>query len=219
MITDIDLTNSEYDLQKAKAEAYASERSYENMLRSFNAYIGTSIDVQYGEIKFDEVYDEKRLKDINYYLERAQIYRFDFTSIKKQLSLLEKKKTIMDNYPLSLNTVDARKDYENNLAEIDKSEKKLDVKKLDLEMEIKDSYIETVSAKKDVINMKKVLDIQRSSLQKTKKMYDMGMVSKTVMDQAQLGYDELESNYNAVLFDYNTKLMKLEFQSGTGLAF
>ena len=219
MITDIDLAGSEYDLLKAKAESDAAKRSYENMLRSLNSYLGTSLNVQYSDITYDEIYDAKRLKDLDYYLERAQVNRFDFASISKQLVLMEKKKSIMDKYPLSLNTVDARKDYNNNLAEIEKAKQQLEIKKLDLEMEIKDSYIEASSAGKNVINMKKILDIQKSSLEKTKRMYDMGMVSKTVIDKAQLGYDEFENNYNAVLFDYNTKLMKLEFQSGTGLAF
>ncbi len=219
MITDIDLAGSEYDLLKAKAESDAAKRSYENMLRSLNSYLGTSLNVQYSDITYDEIYDAKRLKDLDYYLERAQVNRFDFASISKQLVLMEKKKSIMDKYPLSLNTVDARKDYNNNLAEIEKAKQQLEIKKLDLEMEIKDSYIEASSAGKNVINMKKILDIQKSSLEKTKRMYDMGMVSKTVIDKAQLGYDEFENNYNAVLFDYNTKLMKLEFQSRTGLAF
>lgn len=219
MITDIDLAGSEYDLHKAKAEADAAKRSYENILRSFNAYIGTSLNDQYSDIVYDEVYDAKRLKELDYYLERAQASRYDFISISKQLLLMEKKKSIMDKYPLSLNTIDARKDYNSNLVEIDKVKQQLEVKKLDLEMEIKDSYIEASSAGKNVVNMKKILDMQKSSLDKTKKMYDMGMVSRTVMDQAQLGYDEFEINYNAILFDYNTKLMKLEYQSGTGLAF
>jgi outer membrane protein TolC len=219
MITDIDLAGSEFDLLKAKAEADASKRNYENMLRSFNAFLGTPLDRQYSDIVFDETYDSKRLKELDYYLERAQKTRYDFVSISKQVSLMEKKKNIMDRYPLSLNTVSARKDYDNNIADIEKAKQQLEVKKLDLEMEITDSYIEVSSAGKNVVSMKKILDLQKSSLEKTKRMYELGMVSKTVMEQVQLGYDEFEINYNAVLFDYNTKLMKLEFQSGTGLAF
>jgi uncharacterized protein (UPF0335 family) len=219
LISDIELAASEYDFMKAKTEAEAAKRNYENMLRSFNAYIGMKPETVYGSVAYDEQYSSGRLKQCDDYVNAAKKNRLDIVGLEKQILLLSKKKAIMDEFPLSLNTVVARKDYNSTIADMELLTLKLESMYLNIEREIKEVYVEVSAADKNIVNMKKMLDLQKSSLEKTEKRYLLGLISKNIMDQAQIRYDEFESSYKSALFDYNTKLMRLEFEASIGLAF
>lgn len=216
MITDIDLSETEYSLLEAKMAVDASERNYENMLRSFNSYIGVAPETEYKSIIYDEQYDATRLKPCEEYVNKASAIRLDIVGIEKQLSLLKSQKIIMDRYPKMLSIPTVREDYDDILLQIDIMSLDLESVKLDTAKEIEEAYVEVDGAKKNVVNMKSMLDIQKSSLDNMEKRYQSGMISKNMLDQAQISYDEMENNYKALLFDYNTKLMKLEYASGIG---
>lgn len=219
MISDIDKAESDYNLLKAQKDADAAQRSYDNMLRSFNSFLGISLDTKYDEIVYEEQYNPSVLKPLNYYVDKGVASRLDVIGANKQLALLEKKKEIMDRFPLSLNTVSARKDYDNLPRDIESQQLKLDKAKLDVEKEIKDAYVEVSIAGKNVENMKKTLDLQKKTLESTKKKFQAGFLPKTMLDQLQIGVEELENGYKAMIFDYNTKLMKLENAAGLGPAY
>lgn len=216
MISDIDLTEAEYDFLEAKMAVDASERNYENMLRSFNSYIGVSPETEYNSILYDEQFDESRLKPCEEYVKKALAIRLDISGKEKQLSLLRRQKAIMDRYPKMLSIPTVREDYDDILLQIDILILDLESVKFNIAKEIEEAYVEVDGAKKNVVNMKSMLDIQKSSLDNMEKRYQSGMISKNMLDQAQISYDEMENNYKALLFDYNTKLMKLEYASGIG---
>lgn len=217
MITDLDLLESEYDLMKARAEMDAANRNRENVLRNFNLLLCQDIRTDYDDIRPENQYYTS-LKDYDYYLERALVYRAEIKQAERQLALLEQKKKIMDRFPLSMNTVSVRKDYNNLLLDIEIQKARLEQAKLDIEVEVKEAYIEAAAAVKNTENMKKLLDLQKSNIEKMRKMYDKGLVSKTVLDQAEILYLEFCVSYDMTLFDCNTKLMKLVYVSGIGMA-
>lgn len=216
LISDVDFSASEHNLLKAKMAVDASERNYENMLRSFNSYIGVALDTKYNRIIYDEQFNEARLKPCEEYVKNALGIRLEITGVEKQLSLLERQKNIMDMYPKMLSIPTIREDYDDILLQIDILSLDLESARLNTAKEIEEAYVEVDGAKKNVINMKNMLDIQRNSLDNIEKRYQSGMVSKNMLDQAQISYDEMENNYEALLFDYNTKLMKLEYAAGVG---
>lgn len=216
MITDLDLLESEYDLMKARAEMDAANRNRENVLRNFNLLLCQDIRTDYDDIRPENQYYTS-LKDYDYYLERALVYRAEIKQAEKQLELLEIKKDIMERFPMSMNTVSIRKDYNNLLLDIEIQKAKIEQAKLDVEVGLKEAYMEASAAVKNTENMKKLLDIQKSNIEKMRKMYDKGLVSKTVLDQAEISYLEFCVSYDMTLFDCNTKLLKLAYVSGTGM--
>lgn len=216
MITDLDLLESEYDLMKARAEMDAANRNRENVLRNFNLLLCQDIRTDYDDIRPENQYYTS-LKDYDYYLERALVYRAEIKQAEKQLELLEIKKDIMERFPMSMNTINIRKDYNNLLLDIEIQKAKIEQAKLDVEVGLKEAYMEASAAVKNTENMKKLLDIQKSNIEKMRKMYDKGLVSKTVLDQAEISYLEFCVSYDMTLFDCNTKLLKLAYVSGTGM--
>jgi predicted DNA-binding transcriptional regulator len=217
MITEIEALESEYALEKARAELAAARRNRENMLRSFNHFLCRDIHTDYDDIRLEsQLYTIFR--DYDYYLGRALVNRAEIKQAEKQLALLEQKKRIMDRFPLSMNTVSVRKDYNNLLLDIEIQEARLEQAKLDIEVEVKEAYIEAAAAVKNTENMKKLLDLQKSNIDKIRRLYEKGLVSKTVLDQSEIGYLEFCSSYDLTLFDCNTKLMKLVYVSGIGMA-
>lgn len=217
MITEIEALESEYALEKARAELAAARRNRENMLRSFNHFLCRDIHTDYDDIRLEsQLYTIFR--DYDYYLGRALVNRAEIKQAEKQLELLEQKKRIMDRFPLSMNTVSVRKDYNNLLLDMEIQEARLEQAKLDIEVEVKEAYIEAAAAVKNTENMKKLLDLQKSNIDKIRRLYEKGLVSKTVLDQSEIGYLEFCSSYDLTLFDCNTKLMKLVYVSGIGMA-
>jgi len=219
MISKTDLEESEYNLLAAKAASDSSKRNLENAMRNFNNYVGIDPDIVFEKIVLNEKYEEKRLRNLDYYLERAVTQRHDVILKKKQLALLELKKDIMERFPMNMNVVSIREEYEDLMNEIGELQTRIEIERLNIEKDLKEAYLQTIDTGRKVMEMKKKMDLQRNSLEKTYEMYEKGLIPKTTVDQMQLGYEELELSYLSILFDYNTKLMRLENAAGLGPAY
>ena len=219
MISKTDLEESEYNLLAAKAASDSSKRNLENAMRNFNNYVGIDPDTVFEKIVLNEKYEEKRLRNLDYYLERAVTQRHDVILKKKQLALLELKKNIMERFPMNMNVVSIREEYEDLMNEIGELQTRIEIERLNIEKDLKEAYLQTIDTGRKVMEMKKKMDLQRNSLEKTYEMYEKGLIPKTTVDQMQLGYEELELSYLSILFDYNTKLMRLENAAGLGPAY
>lgn len=219
MITSIELSQSEYDSLKAKAAYDAAKRNYENILRSLNSFIGVKLDTAYDQIIYEEIFDETKLKDFDYYTEKALSYRLEVVSALRQISLMEQRKGIYEKYPYTIKLPENKKDYEAMLLELEKQKLMLEKEKIEIEKEIKEAYIEVSVSESNITGLKKVLDLQKNNLENMKSKYEKGLIPKTLLDQIQIGYDETDNGYKAALFDHNTKLMKLEYAAGIGPAY
>lgn len=219
MISKTDLEESEYNLLAAKAASDSSKRNLENAMRNFNNYVGIDPDTVFEKIVLNEKYEEKRIRNLDYYLERAVTQRHDVILKKKQLALLELKKDIMERFPMNMNVVSIREEYEDLMNEIGELQTRIEIERLNIEKDLKEAYLQTIDTGRKVMEMKKMMDLQRNSLEKTYEMYEKGLIPKTTVDQMQLGYEELELSYLSILFDYNTKLMRLENAAGLGPAY
>lgn len=219
LISDLEYAEAEYNLSVAESALVASQRNYENMLRSFNTYIGLEPNTAYDEVIFDEEYNDTRLKEPDYYVKRAFETRLDIFSAEKMLSLDEHKKAIFDRFPYSMNTESVKRDYEDLVLDIETRQMQLESLKLEVEKGIRSAYVEVVAAGKNVVSMKKKLELQADSLKNTNELYKAGLISKNVLDQAEISYIVFENSYRSVLFDYNTRQIKLEYASGLGPAY
>lgn len=219
LISELELAQADYNFTKAKKSYEASVRNVENMLRNYNSYIGLDIDTDYDEILFNEKYNDTRLKQQDYYVNRALDSRLDITSAKKQLSLMEKRKDIIDRYPSSLGMMHVRQEYDLLITDIESQKLQLEATKMKVEKEIKSAYVDVTTAEKNVTRLGKMLELQNNNFENVTEYYRKGLVSKNTLDQTRINYIELENNYKAVLFDYNTRLMKLEYASDIGPAY
>lgn len=219
MISSLDLEESGYNLLKAQKEADASKRGLENITRSFNSFIGVDIKTAQDEMLFDEKYDATRLKSLDYYLQKALSGRLEIVNAEKQLALSEKKKEIIEVDRTNLNYTDVRKDYDSLVDSIASQKLKLERTRLDVEQGMKNAYVDVVKAGNSLKSLSKTLELQNRNSESIKLRYKQGYISKNILDQAEISLDQMKMGYNTSLFDYNTKLMKLENSAGIGPAY
>jgi len=219
MITDLELEESLYDLLSSELALQAAERNMQNILQSFNSFIGEDLDIQYRNIIFNEKFDEKRLKDLDYYINKALNERLEIVSVQRQLHLLRLKKEIMERFPNNLSATDIKKSYEQLIDDIEDEQIKLEQTLIEVEKNINEAFLDVTAAQKSLISLSKMLDIQRNNLKKVRQRYEAGLISKVMLDQVQLSFEELENNYKVALYDYNTRLLRLENAAGIGPAY
>jgi len=219
IITALELEESEYSVLSAKMAVKAAERNLENVLRSLNAFIGEDINEKYDSIIYNEKYDASRLKSLDFYVGKALETRMEVVSVKRQIELMELNKDIMERNPYSLYASDVKKTYEKLIEDIDYEKIKLEQALIEVEKNINDAYLDVVDTQKNLTSIEKKLKIQKSNLKKVKLRYEAGLISRFIYDQEQLNLEEYENSYKAALFDYNTRLMKLEFAAGIGPAY
>jgi outer membrane protein TolC len=219
LINDIDMEEAEYNLFKAQTEYNAALASLENTYRTYNAFAGIEITRKYGDISFTELYSPGRLKKLDDYIGSALKQRLEIVSTERQLAIAEQKKSILEKNQVHQIYTDVAKDYANLLLDMESLKIKHEEARLEVEKDIRNAYAEVISSGKNVENMNNTLKLQKKNLEKMRKRYDTGLISKNVLDQAELGYTEVELGYRMTLLDYNTKVIRLQSAASVGPAY
>lgn len=219
MITVLDFEEAEYNLLKAEKDLKAAERQKEAASMSLNNFIGSEFGTVYDEVIFSESYEASTLKAADYYIQQALTKRLELISLQREIPLLEREKGIREMNTVNERYPDARQPYEDLLNELDSKKLQLETSKLSIEDEIKEVYVDVVTSGKSVENLQKTLKLQESNLESTKKRYELGLISLNTYKQAQLSLTGAENSYKAAVYDYNTKVMRLENASGLGPAY
>lgn len=216
MITELDLEVSSYNLLRAKQDVVNAQRSYENTVRSFNQFVGVSSKTGYTGIVYEEKLARPELKPVEDYIEKALENRFDIVSIRKQLALKEHDKKLTDTGFTHKSTTTGQDTYERLLNDIEQLNVDLEGTKLSITDEIKNAYVDVVSAGKGLDSMYNTVKLQRSNYEKMQARYKAGMISKNVLSQTELGLIQAENGYKALLFNYNTKITRFNNATGIG---
>jgi len=219
LITKQDLEESEYELLKAEKGLDEVNRNRENMVRSLNSLLGVEISTEYDMVKFDELKRDINLKPLEYYIENALKERIEIKNIEEEIRLKELKQGIIAESKLYGKRYDINDQYEDLELEIETLNIKMEKTKFDIENELKKAYIEIKNALNDLESTSETIEKQNRSLDKLKTQYEKGFVSKIILDEMQIGIEELENSKNLVIYDYNTKIMKLEEAAGIGPAY
>ena len=85
-----------------------------------------------------------------------------------------------------MNTVSIRNEYSNLLMDIEIQKARLEQARLDVEVQLKEAYTEASAAVRNTENMKKLLEIQESNINKMRQMYEKGLISKTMLTRRDL---------------------------------
>lgn len=219
LITKQDLDESEYQLLKAEKSVDEANRNRENMVRSLNSMLGVEISTVYDKVKFDELSRDISLKPLEVYIEKALTERLEIKNIEEEIRLKELKKGIFTESRLFGKSYDLEEQYEDLELELETLKVKLEKTKFDIENEIKKAYIEI---KEDLYNLEsttETIKMQKRTLDKLKTQYESGFIAKILLDEMEIGIDELENAKELVIYGYNTKIMKLEEAAGLGPAY
>ncbi len=216
IITELDLEESDYNLLKAQKAKDASQRNYENAVRTFNQFAGLPSSTQYTQITYGESLKNTNWKPVDEYVEIALKSRFDVVDVQKQIALKELDKKLTEaGTAYKMNTTD-QDTYASLLTEIENLKLDLEEQKLIVANEVRNAYTDVIKAGKSLNNMGNTLKLQQSSHNKMKERYEAGMISRNTLTQSELGLQQVENSYNLMLFDYNTKIMKFNNATGIG---
>lgn len=216
LISALEMQESEYNLLKAKKDADIAGRNYENMARNFDQFVGLPAGMRFEEIISEEKPGRPELEPVDYYVEQTLSNRFDIKSIEKQIALKEKEKNIIESNHVYKISTTAQDEHKRLLIDLERLGLDLEGMRLSVALEIKNAYVDVVNTGKGVENIKKTLELQRSSFAKIQARYNAGQVSGNVLKQAEIGLMQVENAYMGALFNYNTKIMRFEYATGIG---
>jgi outer membrane protein TolC len=216
MITELDLEESNYNLLKAQKNIDIANRSYENAVRSFNQFVGLPSKTGFTNIVYEETLARPEFKSVEVYIKKALENRFDLTSIQKQIALREHDRKLTDTGTGNKVTTTGQNTYESLLNDIESLKVDLEGMKLSITDEIKNAYVDVVSAGKGLDSMNNTVKLQRRNFEKMQARYKAGMISKNVLSQTELGLIQTENGYKSMLFDYNTKVTRFNNATGIG---
>ena len=219
LITKQDLEESEYEQLKAEKAVDEAIRNRENMMRSLNSMLGVEISTVYETVKFDEFTRDLTFKPLEYYIENALNERLEIKNIEEEIRLKELKKGIFTSSRLFGKSYSLEDQYEDLVLEIEVLKVKLEKTKFDIENEIKKAYIEINEDLHNLESTTETIKMQKRTLDKLKTQYDGGFIAKIVLDEMEIGIDEIENAKELVIYSYNTKIMKLEEAAGLGPAY
>lgn len=219
LITKLDLEESEYELIKAEKSVDEAKRNRDNMTRSLNSMLGVDISTEYNTVEFNELKRDLSLKPLEYYIEKALAERLEIKSIEEELRLKGLKKEIFEKSKLFKKSYSLMEEYEDLNLEIEALEAKMEKAKYDIENEIKKAYIEIKNDLNNIESTTELIKMQKRTLDKLKTQYESGFIPKTVLDEMEIGIDELENMKELVIYGFNTKIMKLEEAAGLGPAY
>jgi hypothetical protein len=214
-----ELDESEFELLKAEKAVDEANRNRENMVRSLNSMLEVEISTVYETVKFDELSRELTFKPLEYYLEKALNERLEIKNIEEELRLKELKKSIFTGSRLFGKSYSLEEQYEDLELEIEVLKVKLEKAKYDIENEIKKAYIAINEDLHSLESTTETIKMQRRTLDKLKTQYERGFIPKILLDEMEIGIDELENAKELVIYSYNTKIMKLEEAAGLGPAY
>ncbi|HPU41456.1 MAG TPA: TolC family protein [Acetivibrio clariflavus] len=219
LITRQDLDESEYELLKAEKSVEEAKRNRENTVRSMNSILGADISTEYEEVIFDELKRNITLKPLEYYIEKALAERYEIKSIEEELRLKELKKGIIEKSKLFKKNYNIMEQYEDLELEIETLKVKMEKARFDIENDIKKAYIEIKNDLNTIESTTETIKMQKRNLDKMKQQYERGLIPKIVIDEMEIGIEELENTKEYLIYSYNTKIMKLEEASGLGPAY
>ena len=219
LISKLDFDEAEYQYIKAQKDLNALKRTRENMQRSFNSFIGVPLDTEYDNVLYEDMSVRNKIEPLEYYVESALEERLEISSIEAQMDLIKLSMEISERNRANEMYTDIRKSYESSARDLESLKAKLEKAKFDVENNIKTAYIEMKKESFNVQNMAKTLEMQKRSYEKIKKQYDQGLIPGIILEEMEIGLEELQSGFNLVVYNYNTKVMKLKEAAGLGPAY
>ncbi len=220
LISEIEMEEMEYNNFNLMKQIDSAKRLKENYCRNLNLLIGTDIDIVYDMILFKEEYKGLQLKNVDYYISKALKERFEIVNIEKQIDLTQREIGILESFPQLIKNDKYTIEQYNNL--IDKQSQlnlELEHIKNNIEQEIKKAYLDIKQSYSRLQNMRKSISIQKRKLEKLKKQYELGFVTGDALKAAESSINDLETQYDIEVFNFNTKLMKFNYAAGLGPAY
>lgn len=219
LISRLEFEESQYQFLKAQKDFESVQRDLENMRRNFNSFLGISIDTEYEEFLFYELKRNIRIQPLEHYIEKALENRLELIVLKGQIEMAELQISIYEKNRVNETYTKVGKEYNEALRQLEKLEIQLKQAKIDIENEIKSAYIEVKKEGYNLQNLNETLNVQTKNYQRMQSQYKQGLVAKLVVDEIELGLEELKNGLDLSMYIYNTKIMKLQEAAGLGPAF
>ncbi|AUG56610.1 MAG TPA: TolC family protein [Ruminiclostridium sp.] len=219
LISNIEFEESQYRFLKTQKDFENAQRDFENMRRNFNSFLGVPIDTEYDELLFEELKRDVKIQPLEYYLEKALENRLEIVVLEGQIEMAELQISIYEKNRVNETYTKVRKEYNEALRQLENLKIQLEQAKIDIESEIKSAYVEVKKEGYNLQSLNDTLNMQLKNYERLQGQFEQGFIAKLVMDEVEIGLEELRNGIDLVMYAYNTKIMKLEEAAGLGPAF
>ncbi|MCX7922127.1 MAG: TolC family protein [Clostridia bacterium] len=217
-INNIDIEESEYNLNQAQEDFDAAIREKENACRNINMLMGVEINTIYKSVEKTVTYSNKE-NSLKHYTDNALLKRLELLNLQREMDLNQLQIHILERTRAIEKYTDAIKEYKNLLINNRSLELKMEKSRMEIQKEIEDAYVILLLERAKVRSLKISLETQKKALDKMEIQYKNGYATKINLEQFNIGVQELKNAYSTALFNYNTKLMQLENAAGLGPAY
>jgi outer membrane protein TolC len=201
-----DYMESEYGLLQAALDLEKAQRKYDDSVRSYNNYIGRSLDTNI------ELSDVKMiiLSELDYGLIVDEAYK-NYSLVRKLTVEDEFQEKLMDfyeDYDFQRNTTAARtfRDAKHTI------EKNTHLKELyfdDIEVKVFKQLKSLEISKNQIAQLLNTIESQNIDYNQLKLQFEQGYLSKSTINEYEIVLVQLEQNLDLLIFDYNTKIYEL----------
>jgi outer membrane protein TolC len=219
LIIPYELEISELNYFKSLNELAISRKDYKILERNLNLLIGMPIETSYDEIKLSEKVCAFPSQTCGKYIESALEQRLEIVSLKREKEIKEREKGLYEERKIQERYDEAQDEYQSIIREIDLLDLKIRKAEVGIEKEITEAYIDI---EKEYLNLKtseENLDAARGRLNQLKIQQAQGYITGTIVEEFENNVRQLEYLHKAAIFNYNTKLVKLENAAGVGPAY
>ncbi|TYQ18061.1 UNVERIFIED_CONTAM: outer membrane efflux protein [Acetivibrio alkalicellulosi] len=219
LISQIEFEEAKYHILKAEKDSEGALRALENMKRTLNSFIGAPIDNCYEEFLYNDLRRNLRLQPLEYYIEKALEQRMEIKNKEKEIEIKKLEISILEKNRVHETFVRISKQYSDALRELELLNAQLQQAKLDIENEIKSAYIEIKKEGYNVQTMSDTLRMQIRNYERIQSQYNQGLIPKLIVEEVEIGIDELRNGVDFTIYNYNSKIMNLEEAAGLGPAY
>ncbi len=216
LISNIDLKESEYNLNKAKTELEVSKRNFTNMIRNFSSFLGVEVGEDFSKYIVKEDQNNIAITGIDTYIKYALEENADTKAIEKDIEVKKLSIDIDEREDSFNSSITRQKSYRDTQRVLEKLNVQLENKKYEVETNIKQAYIEVMKERDNIETLNKNISILETKLSKYTAQYEQGFLTKTIIDDVSIGLTELKNTLNVATFSYNTKVLKLYYAAGIG---
>jgi len=215
----LDFEEVGYNLKKAETELEIARRNKQNSSRLINQNIGLPVNEEYSVVVFNEKKKNSKMNTDGYYIDEAIINRFEVVDLERQIRLNELELSILEENLVYKINEQVEEEHKKLLLSIQELKFELEKNKLHVEIEIRNAYKEILNQQIDINSLSKVIKRGKDNLKLLNSRYELGITTYDVIEQAKIEIVKQECVYNALVFNYNTALTRLENASSIGPGF
>ncbi|MEN6316384.1 MAG: TolC family protein [Clostridiaceae bacterium] len=212
IVSKIDMTASDSDLQKQKLRISKMERNIDNLMMSLKQKTGITLTQRISLHSYYNGIIYKAPESYEFYLEKALSSRYEVISSNLDLKVKQRELDILKEYnlnPLTTDRMEAQQAVDDKLITYKEAVGKITT-------DINFAYKDIIEKRADIEMAEKKMEKASRQYEITESFYNNGMVNSIALLNAKFTYTQAQIDHLSAIRTYNSSLYKFEMACGIG---